>query len=71
MNENVSDRDWIDTFKYNYKWYRRLAFTIFYKLGMSKYQRPYSNMMCKFRLYTRFVDGRCQWCGKKHLKLKK
>lgn len=27
---------------------------------------PYSKLMCKFNLYGRFPDGRCQWCGINH-----
>jgi hypothetical protein len=28
--------------------------------------RPYSIAMCRLRLYRKFPDGRCMWCGEKH-----
>ena len=28
--------------------------------------RPYSKTMCRLRLYSKFPDGRCQWCGINH-----
>ena len=38
--------------------WRTLSFT-----GLA---RTYSKTMCKFGLYRKFPDGRCQWCGNTH-----
>lgn len=35
-------------------------------LHLTGLARPYSRAMCRLRLYEKFPDGRCQWCGVIH-----
>lgn len=35
-------------------------------LHLTRVARPYSVALCKLNLYSKFHDGRCQWCGKNH-----
>jgi hypothetical protein len=70
MNERVNIEDYIATQNYNKKWFRKLVIYPMRLFGVNeKVRYGYAKMLCKFRLYTRFTDGRCQWCGENHLKL--
>ncbi len=35
-------------------------------LHVTRLARPYSKLMCRLNLYRKSLDGRCQWCGRKH-----
>jgi hypothetical protein len=37
-------------------------------LHLTGLTRPYSVAMCKLNWYSKFMDGRCQWCGNDHRK---
>lgn len=41
-------------------------FGLFWRtLHFTRLARPYSVFMCRTRLYRKFPDGRCMWCGEK------
>lgn len=51
--------------KYNNRWYRRLAkkpIAFLHKIGLGW---AYSRIICRLGMYTRYTDGRCQYCGKR------
>ena len=69
MNSEVCGMLYNATRKYNSKWYRKLAmYPMRFSVTSHKLRHSYLNVICKLRLYTRFIDGRCQWCGDRHLK---
>lgn len=35
-------------------------------LWSTRLARPYSRWACRHNLYSKFADGRCQWCGNNH-----
>ena len=68
MRENVCDDDYITAQEYNNKRSRVIARSLIkFFYGITRLGRWYSKKLCKLRLYTIYADGRCHWCGVKHL----
>ena len=65
MNEIVDIDKYVAAQIYNNKWYRKVTMWLGGYIARTKLHRTYSYILCKTRLYTRYTDGRCHWCGDK------
>ena len=69
---NTADAHWSDKYRRRYreaKSWLYLKWHGFYwgLLWATKLAKPYSKFMCKHNWYGSFPDGRCKYCGDKHL----